>query len=131
MESTAPQSQADPYGISTRIARSTGTLTVAASVDEVVHAVEEFSPTIEQPRLLSLSAAGAEFKRSRNLRTWGLRITLKFRPLGSDQTLITAKTSPRLPTTLTDGGQGEVDLRFLFDLIAVEFSSGETEQHDQ
>jgi hypothetical protein len=36
-----------------------------------------------------------------------------------------------LPTTLTDGGQGEVDLRFLFDLIAVEFSSGETEQHDQ
>lgn len=97
MESTAPQSQADPYGISTRAARSTGTLTVAASVDEVVRAVEEFSKTIEQPRLVSLSAAGAEFKRSMNLRTWGLRITLRFRSLGSDQTLITAESRPRLP----------------------------------
>jgi hypothetical protein len=129
MESTTPPFQADPYEISTRAAWSTGTLTVRASIDEVVRAVEELSKTLRQPRLVSLSAAGAEFKRSINFRTWGMRITLRFRSQGADQTLIFAESGPRLPTTIMDWGQGASDLRTLLGGIDRQIASGEPGPH--
>lgn len=116
MEPADPH-RSDDYDISTRLARSTGVLTVPASVDEVVRAIADLSKIVTWLRPVHLSTAGAEFKRDLNFWTWGLRITLSFRPLGPDRTHISAKAVPKLPTTLFDWGQGARDLRTLLGAI--------------
>ena len=125
MESITPPFKADPYEISTRAAWSTGTLTVPASVDEVVRAVEELSKEFRQLGLVSLSTAGAEFKRRMNLRTWGMRIILRFSSQDPNQTLIRAESGPRLGTGITDWGQGASDLRTLLSGIDRKIPSGD------
>ncbi|WP_328329249.1 hypothetical protein OHA70_05570 [Kribbella sp. NBC_00382] len=117
MESAEPRTDDDPYNISTRAARSTGTLVVPVSVDEMVHVVEDLSQMLDQPRLVSLSATGAEFKRGMSGRTFGLRITLTFSPLDAGQTQVRAACRPKLPTTLWDWGQGATDLTVVLAVI--------------
>ena len=100
-------------------------LIVPVSVDEVVRVVDELTRGLRQPRPVNLSAAGAEFNRQMNLKTWGMRITLRFRPLRSDQTLIWAGCQPKLRTTIWDWGQGRSDLLALLTAIDNVTSSDE------
>jgi hypothetical protein len=117
MEPATPHSHDDPYDISTQAARTTGVLIAPVSVDEVVSVVAELTRGLRQPRLVNLSTAGAEFNRRMNLKTWGMRITLRFRPLQSDQTLIWAGCQPKVRSPISDWGQGRSDLLALLTAI--------------
>ncbi|MGC4936480.1 hypothetical protein [Kribbella sp. DT2] len=123
MEPAEPRTDNDPYSISTRMARSTGAVTVPVSVGTVVEVVDDLAHVIDEPRLVSLSAERAEFTRKRNAWTWGLRITLSFRALGPERTLIRADCRPKLPTVLWDGGQGATELAMMLGLIDQGISS--------
>ncbi|MDX6263764.1 MAG: hypothetical protein QOH84_5452 [Kribbellaceae bacterium] len=111
------------YAISTKMARSTGTVVLPVPVDVVVGVVDRVSQAMPRLRLMHLSAAGATVDCKMNIWTWGLRITLSFRQLGPDQTQIWAECKPKLVTTLFDYGQGERDLRALLVAIDDEIAS--------
>jgi hypothetical protein len=111
------------YAISTKMARSTGSVVLPVPVDVVVGVVGRVSQATPRLRLKHLSAAGATVDCKMNVWTWGLRITLTFRQLGPDQTQIRAECKPKLVTTLFDYGQGERDLRALLVAIDDEIAS--------
>jgi hypothetical protein len=111
------------YAISTKMARSTGSVVLPVPVDVVVGVVDRVSQAMPRLRLKHLSAAGATIDRRMGVWTWGLRITLTFRQLGPDQTQIWAECKPKVVTTLFDYGQGERDLRALLVGIDDEIAS--------
>ncbi|MEU4394344.1 hypothetical protein [Kribbella sp. NPDC023855] len=107
----------DSFDVFTRRARSSGAVPVPLPVDRVVRVVDEVSRTVQGLRIVRLSPTGAEFDRTMNHRTWGLRITLKFDPLASAETMISAWAEPKFALTLFDWGQGANDIRTLLEAI--------------
>jgi hypothetical protein len=111
------------FDISTKMARSSGSLVVPVPVEAVVGVVDRVSRAMPQLRLKQLSAAGAMFDRRMSVWSWGLRITLTFGQLGPEQTQIWVECKPKVVTNVVDFGQGERDLRALLVAIDDEISS--------
>jgi hypothetical protein len=123
MESEESRFSDGDYYISTRMARSTGSVVVSVPVEVVVGVVDRVSRAMPRLQLRHLSAAGAAFDCRMNIWTWGQRITLTFGQLGPDQTEIWAECKPKVSTTIIDWGQGKRDLRALLGAIDREISA--------
>ena len=105
------------YGITSQGARSEGRLSVQAPVEQVMGAVRQAAEALPRFTVVEVSEAGAQLTASMNMKTWGERITLRFRPAAPDRIEIEALCEPRLSTTMVDYGQGAKDLRALLDAI--------------
>ena len=105
------------YGITTRWARSVARLTVEASTDQVMAAVKHSAEEWPRFTAVEVSATGARLAAQMNLKTWGERITLRFRPTAWGGIEIDALCEPSWGITLIDYGQGAADLRQLLRAI--------------
>ena len=87
------------YGITSQGARSEGRLSVQAPVEQVMGAVRQAAEALPRFTVVEVSEAGAQLTASMNMKTWGERITLRFRPAAPDRIEIEALCEPRLSTT--------------------------------
>lgn len=105
------------YGITSRWARSQAVLSVDASVEQVMAAVQRSAEELPRLTLVEISSTGACLAARMNMKTWGENLTLRFRPVEPGRIEIDARCEPDLSVTLVDYGQGAADLRQLLETV--------------
>lgn len=94
-------------------------------VEQVLRSVRKAVEDLPRYTLVELSGVQAQLTARMNMKSWGERITLRFRPLDPTRTEIQAQCEPRLGTTMVDYGQGAKDLRTLLGAIEQHISHDE------
>jgi hypothetical protein len=94
-------------------ARSTAAFRVAIRVGQMPEIVDQAASKLRGLKVISTSASSVELSRSITWRTWGERLTVTFSQLDDLHTDVSIESRPSLPTTLTDYGQGAIDIRRL------------------
>lgn len=105
------------YGITSQGPRSEALLSTEASMEQVLEAVTQVAAELPRFTLAEISRSGARLTVPMNIKTWGRRITLRFRPAESGHLVIEALSEPRLRITMVDWGQSAEDLQILLGAI--------------
>lgn len=106
--------------VTAKRARARGELLVAAPVDQLPPAVERAAARLHRFTLTGLWRERAELMAGTTWKTFGEDIVLSFEPVDAGTTRVLGTSTPQVPTTIFDYGQGKADLSEVLAAVAAE-----------
>ncbi|UWX97814.1 hypothetical protein N2K95_03770 [Arthrobacter zhaoxinii] len=106
--------------VTSKRARSRGELLVSAPAAAVPGAVERAALRLPKMTLTGVWQDRAEFAVGMTWKSYGANIVLSFEPVDAGTTRVLATSTPAVPTTLTDWGQGKAQLTEVLSAVAAE-----------
>ncbi|MCQ1987606.1 hypothetical protein [Arthrobacter sp. zg-Y844] len=106
--------------ITSKRARGRGELVISAPVAALPPAVERAAHRLPKMTLTGVWQERAEFSVGMTWKSYGSNIVLTFEPVDAGTTRVVATSTPAVPTTLMDWGQGKADLAEVLNAVAAE-----------
>ncbi|MGW9404484.1 hypothetical protein ACWGQ2_11030 [Arthrobacter sp. NPDC055585] len=106
--------------VSSKRARAHGELVVQAPMAALPPAVERALAGLPRMTLTAIWRERAEIVAGGNWKSFGAVIVLSFEPIDARTTRVSAASTPNVPTTLFDYGQGKADVTEVLRAVAAE-----------
>lgn len=106
--------------VTSKRARARGEMVVAAPVAALPPAVERAAFQLPRMTVTGIWADRAEMSAATNWKSFGADIVLTFEPLDAGSTRVLATSTPQVPTTLIDYGQGKSDVSDVLQAVAAQ-----------
>ncbi|MCC3298740.1 hypothetical protein [Arthrobacter caoxuetaonis] len=116
----AGNTKALSLNVTSKRARARGEMVVAAPVSALPPAVERAGVRLPRMTLTGIWQERAELVAGTTWKTFGEDIVLTFEPVDAATTRVVATSTPHVPTTIFDYGQGKADVTEVLNAVAAE-----------